>query len=246
MCSLSAHMLNANQTMFSGHNDWNQHLVDLVSILDHCKDSRNPQTADSNGLACFVYSRAYSKVAARLDNGRRMWDLGDGKHVLEYIHTWYEEPSRAPTSSSVSIVGYLPPVFSQLGLLPDSEGKIPLNAGNVRQWTKLISNIYAELKFLYPLFKRTNTQVPTSAQIIQLHVTLIILHTLLDEGVFKALLTRDLVEDLDKRCRWNQGKVVNIHIDWYVKLACFLAPQQSDEDDEAGIIIAYFVCSCIY
>ena len=79
---------------------------------------------------------------------------------------------------------------------------IHLNAGNVQQWTRFILSLYKDMEFLLPIFRNSKAKAPApldAAQVMQLHLSLLGIYWLVNEGIFKALLTPDLIDDFETR-----------------------------------------------
>ena len=153
----------------------------------------------------FIYSRAYLKIGAQLDNGCRLWNLGSERHVLEYIHDWYQssDPPRIPSSCAIPARdGGFPKRLLEYDVAPDSNDVIHLNAENVQQWTRFILSLYKDMEFLLPIFR--NNKAKASApldvtQVMQLYWSLTSIDWLVSENIFKALLTPELVRDFKSK-----------------------------------------------
>lgn len=129
----------------------------------------------------------------------------DGKHVLEYIHAWYQDPLNAPNPCSIDArFGDFPSGLATQGLHLESDETFSLSAENVQGWTAFILSIYEQLKpILDPIYKLKKPEAPKPDQIVQLDRALFTLYWLITKGVFKALMTQNLVSAFKTRF---QGK----------------------------------------
>ena len=159
-----------------GQVDWNQHLADLTSIFKYCirEKKHNQYPRGKLGFLVdfprFIYSRAYLKIGARLDNGCRLWNLGSERHVLEHIHDWYQNPDPARIPGSCAIPardGRFPKRLLEYDVAPDLNDMIHLNAGNVQQWTRFILSLYKDMEFLLPIFRSDKANVSAPLDVAQ-------------------------------------------------------------------------------
>ena len=131
--------------------------------------------------------------------------MGSEKHVLEHIHDWYQNPDPARIPGSCAIPardGRFPKRLLEYDVAPDLNDMIHLNAGNVQQWTRFILSLYKDMEFLLPIFRSNKAKAPApldAAQVMQLHLSLLGIYWLVNEGIFKALLTPELVRDFKSK-----------------------------------------------
>ena len=98
--------------------------------------------------------------------------------------------------------GRFPKRLLEYDVAPDSNDVIHLNAENVQQWTCFILSLYKDMEFLLPIFRSNKAKAPApldAAQVMQLHLSLLGIYWLVNEGIFKALLTPDLIDDFETR-----------------------------------------------
>ena len=131
--------------------------------------------------------------------------MGSERHVLEYIHDWYQssDPPRIPSSCAIPARdGGFPKRLLEYDVAPDSNDVIHLNAENVQQWTCFILSLYKDMEFLLPIFRSNKAKAPApldAAQVMQLHLSLLGIYWLVNEGIFKALLTPDLIDEFETK-----------------------------------------------
>ena len=116
---------------------------------------------------------------------------------------------------------------------------IHLNAGNVQQWTRFISSLYKDMEFLLPIFRSNKAKAPASldaAQVMQLHLSLLGIYWLVNEGIFKALLTPDLIDDFETKYNGYSCKFYIFKIDSKLSWTYFIFSQDTARENEDVVI----------